>query len=134
MTIGKLADACEVSTDTIRYYERIGLVEPEGRTASGYRTYNSESARKIKFIKKTQGLGFSLDEIRALLELHVSETANAGDVLQATESKIVEFKHKILELEEIRKVLEDLAAQCPGTGPISDCPILDHLYPIENEG
>ncbi|MCB2082033.1 MAG: heavy metal-responsive transcriptional regulator [Rickettsiales bacterium] len=129
LTIGKVAEACDVKIDTLRYYERVGLIEPERRTSSGYRVYHPECIRRVKFIKKTQGLGFSLEEIRSLLELRVSDTATAGDVLQATEDKIVEFKHKVIELETIRKVLEDLAAQCPGTGPVSDCPILDHLYP-----
>lgn len=133
INIGKLAYISGVSTDTIRYYERIGLVEPEGRTSSGYRTYSSETVRKIKFIKKAQGLGFSLDEIRTLLDLSTSDAATAGDVLKVAEEKIVEFKHKILELEQIRNVLEDLAARCSGTGPISNCPILDHLYPEEKE-
>ncbi len=134
LTIGKIADACDVKIDTLRYYERGGLVEPERRTSSGYRVYHPETIRRVKFIKKAQGLGFSLDEIRDLLDLHISDNATAADVLQATEGKIVEFKHKIQELEGIRAVLEDLAAQCPGTGPLSDCPILDHLYPKEHNG
>ena len=134
LTIGKVAEACGVKIDTLRYYERMRLIEPERRTASGYRIYLPESISRVKFIKNAQGLGFSLDEIRALLEFHGSEISTAGDVLQATENKIVEFQHKIKELQKIHKVLEDLAAQCPGIGPVSNCPILDHLYPPKNEG
>lgn len=133
LTIGKVAEACDVKIDTLRYYERVGLIEPERRTSSGYRLYHPESIRRVKFIKKTQALGFSLDEIRTLLALRGSDTATAGDVLLATENKIVEFKQKIGELETIRKALEDLASQCPGTGPVNDCPILDHLYPLKKK-
>lgn len=66
-TIGKLADAANVGTDTLRYYERKGLVFPEGRTASGYREYGAEAVRRVKFIKKAQGVGFTLAEINRLL-------------------------------------------------------------------
>lgn len=129
LTIGKVAEACDVKIDTLRYYERVGLVEPEERTDSGYRVYHPESIRRVKFIKKAQGLGFTLDEIRALLEMRVSDNATAADILKATKNKITEFKLKIKDLGLIRKALEKLADKCPGTGPVSDCPILDHLYP-----
>ncbi len=133
LTIGKVAEACDVKIDTLRYYERVRLVEPERRTSSGYRVYHPESIRRVKFIKKAQGLGFSLDEIRSLLELRASDTSTASDILHATENKIVESKQKIEELETIRKVLENLAAQCPGDAPVGECPILDHLYPPEDK-
>lgn len=129
LTIGKVAKACGVKIDTLRYYENIGLLEAKQRTTSGYRVYHPESIRRVKFIKNAQGLGFSLKEIRSLLDLRASDTASAADVLHATENKIIEFNHKIKELDRIRRVLEELAAECPGNVPLQKCPILDHLYP-----
>tara|TARA_B100001564_G_C20597101_1_gene650790 strand:- start:789 stop:1199 length:411 start_codon:yes stop_codon:yes gene_type:complete len=129
ITIGRLAKSCDVKTDTIRYYERVNLVSPEGRTNSGYRFYDPESIRRVKFIKNAQRLGFSLYEIRKLLELRVSNLAMADDVLKIAQSKINEFQNKISELDKIKKVLEGLAEQCPGNVHVMECPILDYLYP-----
>jgi len=133
LTIGKLAKSCNVKIDTIRYYERVKLVEPDGRTDSGYRFYDPESIRRVKFIKNAQGLGFSLDEIKKLLDLRVSDTATAGDVLSATKLKITEFQEKISDLGKIQNILKDLADQCPDDAHIMECPILDYLYPEHNE-
>lgn len=129
LTIGKVAEACGVKIDTLRYYENIGLVEAEGRTASGYRLYHPDSIRRVKFIKNAQGLGFSLEEIRSLLDLQTSDTASAEDVLKVTENKILEFNHKISELDRMRDILKSLAGECPGNVALQECPILDHLYP-----
>ena len=81
LTIGKLARASHVKIDTIRYYERQGLVSPEARTEAGYRLYNLESLRRVKFIRKAQGLGFSLTEIAQLLHFGVEQDATKADVL-----------------------------------------------------
>lgn len=133
LTIGKLAKACNVKIDTIRYYERVNLVKPDGRTDSGYRFYDPETIRRVKFIKNAQGLGFSLEEIKKLLDLRASDTATAGDVLRATKSKISEFQEKISDLEKIQNILKELAEQCPEDAHIMDCPILDYLYPDHRE-
>ena len=133
ITIGELAKACNVKIDTIRYYERVNLVKPDGRTDSGYRFYDPEIIRRVKFIKNAQGLGFSLDEIKKLFELQASDTATANDVLKATKTKVNEFQKKISDLEKIQNVLKELADQCPGDVHIMECPILDYLYPNHNE-
>ncbi len=132
-TIGKLAAAGKVKIDTIRYYERQGLIAPEGRTEAGYRIFGTEAVRRVKFIRKAQRVGFTLAEISRLLEFGTSQEATAGDVLAITQKKIDRHQSKINELEELKSILGELAVLCPGEGPTSECPILDYLYPEQIE-
>lgn len=134
LTIGKLAQASNVQIDTIRYYERRGLLTPESRTPSGYRLYGLESLRRVKFIKKAQGLGFSLTEIAQLLHFGVDQDATKADVLRLTAQKIAEHKAKIGELEELQSTLAAVAELCDGDdSPARDCPILEFLYPDDTD-
>ena len=116
LTIGKLAKASNVNTDTLRYYERQKLLLPVSRSSAGYRIYEQESIDRVRFIKKAQSLGFSLSEISQLLHFDGSREANAGDVLAITNKKIDQQHQKIKELKEIESVLQKLAAQCAGNG------------------
>lgn len=129
LTIGGLARAVGVRVDTIRYYEKRGLLKPSGRTDAGYRLYGPEALRRMRFIKQAKRLGFTLVEIGELLAFGTSEDADAGDVLAVTEKKIAEHHAKITELESLRTTLTALADECPGEGPLSECPIIDYLYP-----
>lgn len=132
LSIGKLAKACNVKIDTIRYYEGLGLLVPEGRTASGYRVYNSESLKRLKFIRQAQRLDFTLDEIKEMLALRVSDAGKCADVHQKAEAKIALIEDKEKELRAIKKALKELAAACRnGDAPASECPILEILYPKE---
>ena len=132
LTIGKLARASEVKIDTIRYYERQGLVAPEARTEAGYRLYGLESLRRVKFIRKAQGLGFSLTEIAQLLHFGVDQDATQADVLGLTAQKIEAHQASIRELEALRHTLVQVAERCAGdASPASECPILEFLYPDE---
>ena len=132
LTIGKLARASDVKVDTIRYYEREGLVTPESRTESGYRQYGLESLRRVKFIRKAQRLGFSLTEIAQLLQFGGTQGATKADVLSLTAQKIAEQKAKIRELEELQQTLTQVAALCEGDdSPAHECPILAFLYSDE---
>lgn len=129
MTIGQLARESGVRTDTIRYYETLKLIEPVGRTSSGYRLYDSDSAKRVMFIKRAKSLGFKLSEIQSLLELHASDSGTAQDMLDLTETKITEAQKDIEDLMAMKKTLEDLAAECPGGDlPLSDCPIVTFLH------
>lgn len=131
-TIGKLAKYCGVKTDTIRFYERLRLLTPKRRTASGYRVYSKDSEREIRFIKNAQQLGFSLEEIARLLRLNASDKKTAEDVLDITKNKISQLKMNINELQRMKKVLETLAKKCGGKHILaSECPILDHFYPVK---
>ena len=129
MTIGQLARESGVRTDTIRYYETLKLIEPVGRTSSGYRLYDATSAARVAFIKRAKSLGFKLSEIQSLLELHASDGGTAQDMLDLTETKIIEAQKDIEDLMAMKKSLEDLAAECPGGDlPLSDCPIVTFLH------
>ena len=130
LTIGVLAKETNVRTDTIRYYEQLGLVKPQGRSKAGYRVYGQNSIRLVQFIRRAKDLGFKLAEIKTLLTLSASQTATCKDILESTAHKLKEAKENIRQLKNIHDALEKLADECPGGDePLSECPILDHLYP-----
>ena len=130
ITIGQLAEACDVSIDTLRYYERCKLLQPDSRSEASYRLYGPESIRRVDFIKRSKDLGFTLDEIRKLLTLKSSKDATCAEMLERTHHKITAAKHQLKELGRIEKALTHLSKACPGNDtPISQCPILEHLYP-----
>jgi MerR family mercuric resistance operon transcriptional regulator len=125
MTIGKVAKSAGVSIDTVRYYEREGLIPPPRRKASGYRLYTDETIRRIQFIKNAQELGFSLKEIAELLALRVESRKSCSEVMSITHQKIEEVTQKIESLEGIREVLIKLRGQCKARKQSSPCPILE---------
>lgn len=133
-TIGKLSRALGVRPDTIRYYERNGLLPPPARSSAGYRTYGDADLERVRFIRKGQHLGFTLREIGSLLDLRASDNATTADVLAITEGKIAEATSRIDDLTRIRSALTALADQCSIDIPIADCPILAHLASISRDG
>ncbi len=129
LTIGKLAKSCDVKVDTIRYYEQKGLLEPQDRTASGYRVYALDSIKRLRFIRRAQHLGFSLTEIRQLLELSEDPAVDCADIRDLAREKSREIDRRIADLHSIRQSLEMLAGFCPGEGvSLSQCSILKHFY------
>lgn len=131
LTIGKLARETGVAVETLRYYERRGLIAPCRRTASGYRLYQPDASRRLRFIRRAQALGFSLDEIADLLALSDNPAKSAAEVKQLTQGKIADIDGRIQDLERMRQGLAALEAHCPGHGSTADCPILralDHGY------
>jgi len=131
-TIGRLATACSVRRDTIRYYERSGLLPEPGRTSSGYRVYGDEDIRRVNFIKTAQSLGFTLTEISMLLSIQGSDSASAADVAKLTEQKIRDLSAKLGQLRGIKQALEQLVADCPIGVPVSDCPIIMYIAHAPN--
>ena len=127
LTIGKLAKKSEVSIDSIRFYERRGLLSEPLRTESNYRVYPLEAIDQLRFIKKAQTLGFSLDEIKEFLALQHDPSASKADVKAKTTEKIKNIREKIKALTKILKALEQLDEACDGHGPIEECPILAAL-------
>lgn len=129
LRIGKLAATTGVSVPTIRYYEQIGLLPEADRTASGYRRFAPEAVRRLRFIRRAQQLGFSLDEIRELLELRATAgpAADRATVQARTEAKLTELEAKIADLEAMQRVLRGLHRACCEGGTTSTCPILDAL-------
>lgn len=132
MTIGRLAKASSVSAETIRYYERSGFLPPPERMASGYRVYNGDSIRRIRFIKQAQALGFTLSEVVDLLDLTADESADCASVNEKAKKKLVEIDKKIETLEKMRDGLKVLAKRCPADEqPLSECNIINHLFEVE---
>jgi Hg(II)-responsive transcriptional regulator len=127
LTIGQVARNAGVGIETIRFYEREGLLEEPPRRASGYRQYSEQVIKRIHFIKRTQQLGFSLKEITELLLLRVDGPTSCEDVKQHAEAKIAEVERKLAELQHMRHALLHVAALCTGEGPASACPMLDAL-------
>jgi MerR family mercuric resistance operon transcriptional regulator len=127
LTIGRLARECGATVDTIRYYEREGLLAPPRRSRSGYRLYATDALERLRFIRRAKALGFALDEIRELLALRVDRTKSCGDVRARARAKIADIENRIGNLEQMRSALERLAAACSGAGPTNECPILDAL-------
>lgn len=128
LTIGKLAELTGISTDTLRYYEKMGLIKAASRSEAGYRIYGEEAERILQFIKGAKTLNFTLEEIRQLLTLNRSDKATCAEVLKHTTGKITEAEQKIRELKEVKKILTSLVEQCPADDSgISCCPILGHI-------
>ncbi len=128
MTIGRLARKAGVGVETIRFYERKGLIEQPPRPRDGgYRVYPEETAHRIRFIRQAHELGFSLREVQDLLSLRADPEADSRDVRARAAAKLAEVKRKITELERIRAALEDLIAACPGRGALRNCSIMETL-------
>lgn len=127
LTIGQLAERASVGVETIRFYERKGLIIRPGRPSSGFRRYDEDIARRIEFIRHAQELGFSLREIRDLLTLRVDPKTTCAEVKQKTIEKIEEVDQKLKSLSRIRAALAAITRTCAGEGPTSECPILDAL-------
>lgn len=123
--IGTLAKRAGVGIDTVRYYERQGLLKPRERLASGYRRYSELELSRLRFIRKAQVLGFSLSEIRELLSL--SSHHDVSRVKKKAEAKLVDVEQRIGELNRIRTALSGLVRACPGHGRPEECPILQAL-------
>jgi len=129
LTIGKLAAETGVGIETIRYYERSGILPLPDRLPSGYRVYSRENVRQLRFIKEAQTLGFTLQEISELLGMTVDPTADCASVNAAARAKIEQVDAKLKLLRKIKKNLTLLAGYCPGDGqPLSECNIINHLY------
>ncbi len=126
ITIGRLAKASGVGVETIRFYERQGLLTPPARSASGYRLYAPETAQRLGFIRRAKNLGFSLAEIQQLLQF-ANPTGERADVKELVEHKLAEIDQRIEELQRMRRALSDLARQCSGHGPVEGCPIIEAL-------
>ncbi len=127
LTIGALADAAGVGRETVRFYERKGLLPDPPRTDSGYRNYPPESVERLRFIRRAQGLGFTLEEIAELLALRVDEVAACGTVEARARAKLTKVAQKLTELRRMKRALERLVDACRAREPTSDCPILEEL-------
>src|SRR6266852_2612960 len=118
LTIGRLARLGGVNLETIRYYEREGLLQEPPRTPAGYRLFPRETARRLQFIKRAQELGFSLGEIRELLALRMKPGTKREHIRERAEAKLADIEQKIQTLEAMKKALRKMTNRCDGRGPL----------------
>ncbi len=123
----ELAKQCGINLESIRFYEKEGLLPKPPRTAGGYRMFSPDDVRRVRFIKRAQELGFSLREIKELLFLSLEPDTSCKDVRERAEAKLSDIERKIADLKRMRKALARLTAACAGHGTIDDCPILESL-------
>lgn len=130
LTIGRLAKQAGVGIDTVRFYERRGLLPQPERTASGYRLYGETTIARIQFIRRAKQLGFTLDEIGTLLQLQ-DQGGKKSEVRSLTQHKLDEINAKISDLTRIRSVLQELSESCSGKGSVDGCPIIEAISNLQ---
>ncbi len=127
LTIGLLSKRTGCKVETIRYYERVGLLLAPPRSAGGHRLYRDDDLRRLGFIRRSRQLGFSLKEVRGLLALVDSEAYSCGQIKAVTLDHLDEIRRKRADLAKLERVLSGIAARCDG-GSRPDCPIVEALY------
>lgn len=126
LTIGRLARAADVGIETIRYYQRRNLLPlPQRSRDSAFRAYPTELINRIRFIKRAQELGFTLDEIATLLQLE--DGANRRAIRKVASARLEEIRERLADLKRMEKALSHLIAHCEATGQAHSCPIIDTL-------
>lgn len=131
LKIGQVAERGGVNLQTIRYYEREGLLPEPPRLQSGYRMFPEDTIRRVRFIKRGQELGFTLAEIKELLSLRIDSRRECSDVKRLANAKIADIEEKIRTLEAMKRVLTGLTQICPGSGSSTECPILESIDSAE---
>lgn len=126
MNIGEAARASGVTAKMIRYYESVGLLQPVGRTASGYRVYNEQEVHALRFVRQARRLGFLVDDIRKLLALWHDRSRASAEVKVIALEHVAELDRRIAELTDMRDTLSHLAHHCHGDER-PDCPIIERL-------
>jgi len=127
LRIGSVASQAGVGVETVRFYERRGLIDEPPRTGAGYRKYPPGAVDRIRFIRRAKDLGFTLKEVRELLGLRVDSEATCGDVKESARAKITDIEGKIRVLQRMKRALVKLTTACDGRGPVECCPILGAL-------
>lgn len=130
LTIGQVARRAGVGVETVRFYERQGLIEEPPRRSSGYREYDDEVVSRLRFIRRAKELGFTLKEIKELLSLRHDPSTSAADVRQRAEAKIADIESKVRTLQKMRKALRRLTSACCGHTSTAECPL---LYALDHE-
>lgn len=127
LKVGEVASRAGVNLQTIHYYERRGLLPRPPRTESNYRAYPQDAVRRVRFIKRAQGLGFTLTEIKELLSLRATPRTPCANVRTRAQAKVEDIDAKIRTLQAMRKALTKLIRECSGKGSVTQCPILEAL-------
>ena len=126
-TIGQLARQVEIPSSTVRYYERIGLLEPEDRSQGNYRLYSQKSLRRLRFIRAAQSIGFTLDDIRSLLGARNGRTPSCREVQSLIEERMADIDKQLRNLRQVQKLLESSLRQCRQTERAKCCHVINAL-------
>lgn len=127
LTMGRFAEKTGCDRETIRYYERIGLIDEPGRSDAGYRLYQESDIRRLGFILRCRQLGFSIDEIRSLLQLIDENDYSCSDIQTLTQAHLIEVRKKLKDLRALERALKDMVAGCDANST-PDCPIIETLF------
>lgn len=127
LKVGEVARQVRVNLQTVRYYERRGLLPKPPRTESNYRAYPEDAVLRVRFVRRAQELGFTLKEIKELLSLRAAPRTRCGDVRKRAEVKVRDIDDKIRTLQAMRTALTKLMGACSRQGPVTQCPILEAL-------
>jgi MerR family mercuric resistance operon transcriptional regulator len=127
LTIGRLARASGVNLETIRYYQRIGLMSEPGRTPGGHRSYEEDHRRRLTFIRRARELGFSLEQVRELLRLAVENGAPCSSVVEIASGHLADVRRKIADLNRLEAILTASVARCATSRTEVTCPVLEML-------
>ena len=125
LSIGQVAEAAEVGVETVRFYQRQGLIEEPPRQGTRHRRYPQETVARIRFIRGAQNLGFSLKEIDDLMALRIAAGTSKAEIRARAQAKVDEIEEKMRDLQRMRDTLMKLIGACEGTGTVEDCPILE---------
>lgn len=131
MKIGEVARRVGIPIDTVRYYERNGLLPPPARRASGYRDYHESDIARLNFVLRAKALGFTLVEIRELLELADAADGDMANIRSLAMGKLADVEQRIDQLMRVRDALKGLVDACPGRGHVSGCPIRSALFDLQ---
>lgn len=131
MSIGEFARRAKVNIQTVRYYERRGLLPEPERKPSGYREYSPDCLQRLRFIRRSQELGFTLSEIQELLTLRTQRSTAADDVRSRVAAKVADIEEKVRDLQRVQAALEQLASECRDqVHSAAECPLLTALGPV----
>jgi MerR family mercuric resistance operon transcriptional regulator len=125
LSIGQVAEAAEVGVETVRFYQRQGLIREPARQGTRHRRYSQETVARIRFIRGAQNLGFSLKEIEELMDLRIAPGTSKAEIKARAQAKVDEIGEKMRDLQRMRDTLLKLIGSCEGTGTVEDCPILE---------
>lgn len=134
MQIGQLARQAGVPVDTVRYYERRGLLSEPMRRPSGYRQYEAQDVATLRFIRRSKALGFTLEETRELLRLSTAADGDRGEIRALAAQRLADVEAKLHELQSVRDTLTGLVNACSGRGPVAGCPIVERVLSFDPEG
>lgn len=133
MTIGEVARSVGIGVETIRFYERKGLIHEPPRRTSGYRQYEAGAVRRLRFIRRAKELGFTLAEIKGLLDLRAGPETHCEDIRLELEAKVVDIEKRIADLHHMKRALRDFSRTCESSDPLGECPILIALERTDSE-